>query len=380
MLIAISRLSHRARARLARRAGGIAAHVDPATGRPAAPIIPEARPRRRRVAAPAVAVDPHDDPADLSPAWDWRGWAWSLGAHGLLLLVLGLWVFSSPRSEVRTFDTRLEGSDQGVDAGLTPLGGLDTPIVLPDAVRPPTETASTERMAPIDLAPQPTAGLAATNPGAGMGDGFGLAKFGSGGESVRGVEVRVGDPQFTLLWDTAVDLDLYVTEPDGKTIWWNDKHGIQGGELDVDNTDGFGPENIYWLRQKPDGSKELGPGPAGEYHWSVRYYGGNNGIPLPTRWKVRNQARRPRRGVQRPPQLAARALEDLHASGRRAGRRAVGGRRGDARPLSGSGWRRESNPHAATRADWGLRLGGEPWPPHRRRRGGLRTSHPGSGS
>ena len=116
------------------------------------------------------------------------------------------------------------------------------------------------------------AGVTSKNahPGVGNGDGFGVAKFGAGGESVRGVEVKVGDPQFTLLWNTTADIDLYVTEPGGKTIWWNERNGRQGGELDVDNTEGFGPENIYWLRQGENGTKELGPGPPGEYKWRRR--------------------------------------------------------------------------------------------------------------
>ncbi len=29
-----------------------------------------------------------------------------------------------------------------------------------------------------------------------------MARFGNGGETIRGVKVKVGDPQFTLLWDT----------------------------------------------------------------------------------------------------------------------------------------------------------------------------------
>lgn len=139
------------------------------------------------------------------------------------------------------------------------------------------------------MAPNPLAGFQGSsgNPGAGQGDGFGLAKFGSGGEEVRGVKVKVGDPQFTLLWDSKADIDIHVVEPGGKEIFWNDPKGRHGGELDVDNVEGFGPENIYWMRQNPDGSKELGPGPPGEYRWFVLYYGGNNGVPVPTRWKVR---------------------------------------------------------------------------------------------
>ncbi len=128
------------------------------------------------------------------------------------------------------------------------------------------------------------------NPGAGDGDGFGLAKFGEGGELVRGVTVKVGDPQFTLIWDKdGVDLDLHVVEPSGKEIYWEEPKGAQGGELDVDNTKGFGPENIYWLVESdgPGAEKVKGPGPAGTYRWFVVYYGGFGGIPEPTHWQVR---------------------------------------------------------------------------------------------
>ena len=205
------------------------------------------------------------------------------------MLILGLWYFALPTSQVKTFDTRLAGSELGSDMGMMELGGLDTPVVLPELINAPSPTSTLERMRPIELATDPTAGFLGNsrNPGAGAGDGFGLAKYGSGGETVKGVEVKVGDPQFTLLWDSNADLDLHVIEPGGKEIFWNDTKGRFGGELDVDNVEGFGPENIYWLKLDDDGSKDLGPGPPGEYRWFVEYYGGNRGIPVPTRWKVR---------------------------------------------------------------------------------------------
>jgi hypothetical protein len=123
-----------------------------------------------------------------------------------------------------------------------------------------------------------------------LGDGgeFGPARFGHGSENVRGVAIKVGDPQFTLLWDTEVDLDLHVIEPGGKEIFWESRQGNKGGELDVDNTKGFGPENIYWLHtDEATGEKVKGQGPPGEYRWFVVYWGGFGGIPRPTRWKVR---------------------------------------------------------------------------------------------
>lgn len=50
----------------------------------------------------------------------------------------------------------------------------------------------------------------------------------------------------TLTWELgASDLDLYVTQPDGQTAWYNNKTTRSGGRLDVDNTSGFGPENYF---------------------------------------------------------------------------------------------------------------------------------------
>ena len=250
--------------------------------------VPVARPARGpRI--PTVEVAEGDDVVAARSPWELHGWTWSLIVHGLALLVLGLWYFAPPRTEVKVFDSRLEGSDLGSEVGLQPLGGLDTPVTLPDAVKLPSATATLERVKPLELDLPPQSGIAGNvrNPGAGAGDGFGLAKFGSGGEKVQGVEVKVGDPQFTLIWDSNADIDLHVIEPGGKEIYWNDTKGRQGGELDVDNVDGFGPENIYWLKESSDGSKELGPGPPGEYRWFVEYYGGNRGIPVATRFKVR---------------------------------------------------------------------------------------------
>jgi hypothetical protein len=239
----------------------------------------------------AVKAVPEDEIAvDTRSPWELHGWAYSLTAHAILLLILGLWYFGTKPSQVKQFDSRVLGSDFGTEDGLSALGGLDTPTKMPELTEPTLTTESTfTRLQPTDLAPNPLAGFQGNtgNPGAGQGDGFGLARFGNGGEEVRGVKVQVGDPQFTLLWDSVADIDLHVIEPGGKEIYWNDRKGNQGGELDVDNTDGYGPENIYWMTQKPDGSKALGPGPPGEYRWYVKYYGGNRGVPVGTRWKVR---------------------------------------------------------------------------------------------
>jgi hypothetical protein len=252
------------------------------------PSRPVARPAASRI---AVVASPEEEvEEDARSPWEVQGWAYSIAAHSILLLILGLWYFGAKPSQVRTFDTRLAGSEQGVDEGMTELGGLDTPVAMPElAPTPPAPESTFTRLQQNDVSAHPLAGLVGSNsnPGAGSGEGFGLARFGHGGEKVRGVEVRVGDPQFTLIWDSKADIDIHVVEPGGKEIYWNDRKGRQGGELDVDNVDGFGPENIYWLKQNEDGSKEIGPGPPGEYKWWVLYYGGNGGVPVPTRWRVR---------------------------------------------------------------------------------------------
>ncbi len=233
-----------------------------------------------------------------------KGWAGSLVAHTCLLVILGCWYFAPRSNSPNSFDSRLAGSRNGVLEGEMLTGGLNTPIEMPAAPQVETELAlSSPNLAQIEVAnlepviqiggaKKPSAGGGApnTNPGAGDGDGFGLARFGEGGEVIRGVQVKVGDPQFTLIWNTDhVDLDLHVLEPGGKEIFWEEPKGNLGGELDVDNTKGYGPENVYWLVESdgPGSEKIKGPGPAGVYKWFVVYWGGFGGIAKPTHWQVR---------------------------------------------------------------------------------------------
>jgi hypothetical protein len=221
--------------------------------------------------------------------------------HAILLLTLGLWYFAPPIRRAIAFDSRMAGSPHGVPEGFDLTGGMNTPLPMPvlgDNLSSSEEDSLIE-LSPAGLEPaiairgngKPSGGGGAPNdnPGAGEGDGFGLARFGEGEELVRGVAVKVGDPQFTLIWDTDADLDLHVIEPGGKEIYWEEQKGKKGGELDVDNTKGFGPENIYWLVESdgPGSTKVKGPGPAGDYQWFVVYWGGFGGIAKPTHWKVR---------------------------------------------------------------------------------------------
>ena len=154
-----------------------------------------------------------------------KGWAGSVALHVVLLLVLAFWYFSPPLHKMVTFDSRLAGSPNGVAEGEMFSGGLNTPLPMPVAPLADNELAAdspslaqlelhstrAQRQGPGAKNPSGGGGQANDNPGAGDGDGFGLARFGEGGELIRGVAVKVGDPQFTLIWNTdGVDLDLHV--------------------------------------------------------------------------------------------------------------------------------------------------------------------------
>jgi hypothetical protein len=264
--------------------------------------VPTAGPPGR----PAVALPGAlDRPPDSGPWWTpeaLKGWAGSVTLHAFLLVVLACWYFAPRNDGPIAFDSRLAGSPRGVLGAESLTGGLNTLLPIPPPLPESTSLAS-PILTPLELVPlepdlrfqrnrKPSArgGEANDNPGAGDGDGFGLARFGEGGELIRGVSVKVGDPQFTLIWNAdGVDLDLHVIEPGGKEIYWEEPKGAKGGELDVDNTRGFGPENIYWLVDSdgPDTEKVKGPGPPGVYKWFVVYWGGFGGIAKPTHWQVR---------------------------------------------------------------------------------------------
>jgi hypothetical protein len=248
---------------------------------------------------PKISAEHKDDKTDLvddllSPP-SIKGFAWSIAAHALFLLILGFWYFAPLVNSTKVFDTRLAGSEFGDPSGDQLKGGLgmDTPLAMPESPTGPvlkqveqsfTAIPVSEINAPPSKKKEATGaanggGVNITNPGqAGNGDGFGVAKFGQGGENINGVEVKVGDPQFTLIWDSRADIDLHVIEPGGSEIFWENRNGAQGGELDVDDVDGFGPENINYVQ---------GKGPRGKYTWYVHYYGGLGGMVQYTRWKVR---------------------------------------------------------------------------------------------
>lgn len=75
-----------------------------------------------------------------------------------------------------------------------------------------------------------------------------------------------GDIQVNLTWSTEGDVDLWVTDPNGEKVYWNSPTSSSGGYLDVDNTEGFGPENIFWEADKAIN---------GTYKVEVDYFGGS---------------------------------------------------------------------------------------------------------
>lgn len=272
--------------------------------------VPTAGPPVAKPPRPPVIVASADDgetaDAPLITAESLKGWASSVVLHAILLLCLAFWYFAPKINSQRPLNARLAGSERGVDNGQSLTGGLNTEFTMPEAPAPEVADPVMATVTPLEITPpelktpalplngadraSADGGIGNNNPGAGNGDGFGLARFGQGGETIQGVEVKVGDPQFTLIWDNDADLDLHVIEPGGKEIYWEDPKGKEGlgGELDVDNVKGYGPENIYWLKDDPSGEgKVKGAGPPGEYKWFVVYWSGFGGVPKPTRWKVR---------------------------------------------------------------------------------------------
>jgi hypothetical protein len=79
-----------------------------------------------------------------------------------------------------------------------------------------------------------------------------------------------GDIKITLEWDAAVDLDLHVVDPNGEEISYSHTTSASGGILDLDDTNGFGPENVYW---PTNGAA------TGMYQVAVHYYGPSDGPP-----------------------------------------------------------------------------------------------------
>lgn len=96
--------------------------------------------------------------------------------------------------------------------------------------------------------------------------------------NMKAVKVGSGKIQITLTWNTEADVDLYLVEPDGHTIaYFDDTSNAGDGFLDVDDTDGFGPENIFYEEDIP----------AGEYKVQVNLFDVASQSDLPTSYTVK---------------------------------------------------------------------------------------------
>lgn len=71
------------------------------------------------------------------------------------------------------------------------------------------------------------------------------------------LRLGTGAIQISLSWNTLTDQDLHVTDPNGELIYYADDTSRSGGQLDRDDTVGYGPENIFWLDNAPDGSYKV---------------------------------------------------------------------------------------------------------------------------
>lgn len=74
---------------------------------------------------------------------------------------------------------------------------------------------------------------------------------------------QTGEITVTLAWNSIDDLDLYLIEPNGESIYFQNKKSLNGGILDIDrNAEGNllseNPiENIYYHSTPPNGKYKI---------------------------------------------------------------------------------------------------------------------------
>ena len=90
----------------------------------------------------------------------------------------------------------------------------------------------------------------------------------------EGCGYNTGNIQITLAWATGADLDMYVTDPTGFTISYQNTQSPSGGHLDHDargacvrQQSDATVENVYWNTMSP---------PSGQYQVEVHYWGDCN--------------------------------------------------------------------------------------------------------
>src|SRR4051794_23661941 len=108
----------------------------------AKPYYPTAKPARPlpvlvpEVIAPVTPLEGEEVEVPWLTDEMLKGWASSLVLHAMLLLCLAFWYFAPKVNSARVFDTRLAGSERGVEEGLTSTGGLNTALTMPEATAP----------------------------------------------------------------------------------------------------------------------------------------------------------------------------------------------------------------------------------------------------
>lgn len=98
------------------------------------------------------------------------------------------------------------------------------------------------------------------------------------GQIDEGCGYQSGQVQITLAWNTGADIDMYVTDPQGQTLSYQNTQVASGGFLDHDargncRTDQTNNriENVYWNSAQP---------PSGNYEVALHYWGEcNSGGP-----------------------------------------------------------------------------------------------------
>jgi uncharacterized protein YfaP (DUF2135 family) len=91
------------------------------------------------------------------------------------------------------------------------------------------------------------------------------------GQIDEGCGYQSGAIQITLAWNTGADIDLYVTDPSGQTVSYQNTRLASGAMLDHDargqcraNEANNTIENVYWNSPQP---------PRGQYQITLHYWG-----------------------------------------------------------------------------------------------------------